>query len=45
VGVKAGVFLRDYVYTFLELLAPTLTREAVREAVDLAGAVPTVAGR
>lgn len=45
VGVKAGVFLRDYVYTFLELLAPTLTRDAVREAVDLAGAVPTVASR
>ena len=34
VGVKAGVFLRDYVYTFLEMLAPSLTRAVVTEAVQ-----------
>ena len=34
VGVKAGVFLRDYVYTFLEMLAPPLTRAVVTEAVQ-----------
>jgi len=34
VGVKQGVFLRDYVYTFLEMLAPTLTREVVLDAVQ-----------
>ena len=34
VGVKAGVFLRDYVYTFLEMLAPSLTRAVVTDAVQ-----------
>ncbi|CAP42115.1 CysB family HTH-type transcriptional regulator [Bordetella petrii] len=34
VGVKAGVFLRDYVYTFLEMMAPSLTRQVVAEAVQ-----------
>jgi LysR family cys regulon transcriptional activator len=34
VGVKSGVFLRDYVYTFLEMLAPSLTRAVVTEAVQ-----------
>ncbi|SOE48449.1 Alkanesulfonate utilization operon LysR-family regulator CbI [plant metagenome] len=34
VGIKEGVFLRDYVYTFLEMLTPTLTRKAVAEAVQ-----------
>ena len=33
VGLKAGVFLRDYVYTFLEMLAPGLEREVVTEAM------------
>lgn len=33
VGLKAGVFLRDYVYTFLEMLAPGLDREVVTEAM------------
>ncbi|MGN6580675.1 MAG: CysB family HTH-type transcriptional regulator [Bordetella sp.] len=33
VGLKAGVFLRDYVYTFLEMLAPGLDREMVTEAM------------
>jgi LysR family cys regulon transcriptional activator len=34
VGVKAGVFLRDYVYTFIEMVAPALTRSVVIEAVQ-----------
>ncbi|MDS1140972.1 CysB family HTH-type transcriptional regulator [Pusillimonas sp. SM2304] len=34
VAVKSGVFLRDYVYVLLEMLAPELTREAVQEAID-----------
>lgn len=37
VGVKAGVFLRDYVYTLLEMLAPTLTRSLVNEAMQQGG--------
>ena len=34
VGLKAGVFLRDYVYTFLEMLAPALERDVVLEAMQ-----------
>jgi LysR family cys regulon transcriptional activator len=34
VGVKSGVFLRDYVYTLIEMLAPALTREVVAAAVQ-----------
>jgi len=34
VGIKEGVFLRDYVHTFLEMLAPSLTRELVQNAVQ-----------
>jgi LysR family transcriptional regulator, cys regulon transcriptional activator len=34
VGVKAGVFLRDYVYTLLKMLALTLTRSLVNEAMQ-----------
>ncbi len=33
VGVKNGVFLRDFVYTFLELLSPALKRDVVQQAV------------
>jgi LysR family cys regulon transcriptional activator len=33
IGVKSGVFLRDYVYTFLELLAPSLTRDVIQSAI------------
>ncbi|MBV6305260.1 CysB family HTH-type transcriptional regulator [Candidimonas humi] len=36
VAVKAGVFLRDYVYVLLEMLAPNLTRDVVQEAVETA---------
>lgn len=35
VAVKSGVFLRDYIFTFLELLAPELEREAIRESVEM----------
>jgi len=34
VALKAGTFLRDYVYVFLEMLAPALTRGVVQQAVD-----------
>jgi len=34
VAVKSGVFLRDYIFTFLELLAPALEREAIRETIE-----------
>ncbi len=34
VAVKSGVFLRDYVYVLLEMLASDLTREVVQEAID-----------
>jgi LysR family cys regulon transcriptional activator len=33
VGIKEGVFLRDYVYTFIEMMAPALTRQVVANAV------------
>lgn len=36
VAVKSGVFLRDYVYVLLEMLAPELTRDAVQQAIDKA---------
>lgn len=34
VAVKSGVFLRDYIFTFLELIAPTLDKAAIRETVE-----------
>jgi LysR family cys regulon transcriptional activator len=34
VAVKSGIFLRDYVYVLLEMLAADLTREVVQEAID-----------
>jgi len=34
VAVKAGVFLRDYILTFMELLAPELDREHILAAVN-----------
>jgi LysR family cys regulon transcriptional activator len=34
VGIKSGVFLRDYVYTFIEMLTPALTRQVVNDAVQ-----------
>jgi LysR family cys regulon transcriptional activator len=34
VAVKAGSFLRDYVYVLLEMLAPALTRDVVQDALD-----------
>jgi len=36
VAVKSGVFLRDYVFVLLEMMAPHLTRDIVQEAVDKA---------
>ncbi len=34
VAIKAGVFLRDYVYVLLEMLSSELTREVVDEALE-----------
>lgn len=34
VAVKSGIFLRDYVYVLLEMLAPELTRDVVQEAIE-----------
>lgn len=34
VAVKSGVFLRDYVFVLLEMLAPELTRDIVLEAIQ-----------
>ncbi|MBP6020152.1 MAG: CysB family HTH-type transcriptional regulator [Burkholderiaceae bacterium] len=34
VAVKSGVFLRDYVFVLLEMLAPELTRQVVTEAIE-----------
>lgn len=34
VAIKSGVFLRDYVYVLLEMLASNLTREVVDAAVE-----------
>jgi LysR family cys regulon transcriptional activator len=33
VAIKRGVFLRDFVYVLMEMLAPELTRDVVSEAV------------
>src|SRR5690606_30769884 len=34
VAVKDGVFLRDYIYTFLELIAPAMDPVAIRDAIE-----------
>ncbi|MGE8590737.1 CysB family HTH-type transcriptional regulator [Alcaligenes sp. WGS1538] len=34
VAVKAGSFLRDYIFVLLEMLAPALTRDVVQNALD-----------
>ena len=34
VAVKSGVFLRDYIYTLMEMLSPALTRDVVDQAVQ-----------
>lgn len=36
VAVKSGVFLRDYVYVFLQMMAADLTRDVVQQAIDSA---------
>ena len=32
-GVKQGAYLRSFVYTFIELFSPTLTRKIVEQAM------------
>ena len=34
IAIKSGVFLRDYVYTFISMLAPELQAEKVRDLVE-----------
>ena len=34
IAIKSGVFLRDYVYTFISMLAPELDPEKIRERVE-----------
>ena len=34
VAVKQGAYLRSYVYTFIELLTPTLNRKLVEQAMS-----------
>lgn len=34
VAVKQGAYLRGYVYTFIELLAPTLTRKMIEQVMN-----------
>jgi LysR family transcriptional regulator, cys regulon transcriptional activator len=34
VAVKQGAYLRSYIYTFIELLAPSLTRKMVEQAMS-----------
>lgn len=34
VAIKSGIFLRDYVYVFLQMLSENLTRDVVQEAID-----------
>jgi len=43
VAIKSGVFLRDYVYVLLEMLAPELTRDVVQGALERAPVVRAVA--
>ncbi|MER1966208.1 CysB family HTH-type transcriptional regulator [Castellaniella sp. GW247-6E4] len=43
VAIKRGVFLRDYVYVLLEMLAADLTREVVDKAVERSGEPPRAA--
>jgi len=33
-GIKQGVYLRSFVYTFIELFSPTLTRKIVEQAMS-----------
>jgi LysR family cys regulon transcriptional activator len=32
--MKQGAYLRSYVYTFIELLAPTLTRKLIEQVMS-----------
>jgi LysR family cys regulon transcriptional activator len=34
VAVKQGAYLRSYIYTFIELLAPALNRKMVESAMS-----------
>ena len=34
VAIKQGAYLRSYVYTFIELLAPTLNRKLIDQVMD-----------
>jgi len=34
VAVKQGAYLRSYIYTFIELLAPALNRKLIEQAMS-----------
>jgi LysR family cys regulon transcriptional activator len=34
IGVKQGAYLRSFVYTFIELFSPTLTKKIVEQAMN-----------
>ena len=34
IALKQGAYLRSYVYTFIELLAPTLNRKLIDQALQ-----------
>ena len=34
VAVKQGAYLRSYIYTFIELLTPTLNRKLIEQAMS-----------
>ncbi|MGN6702780.1 MAG: transcriptional regulator, partial [Burkholderiaceae bacterium] len=34
VALKQGAYLRSYVYTFIELLAPTLNRKLIDQVIS-----------
>jgi LysR family cys regulon transcriptional activator len=33
-GVKQGAYLRSFIYTFIELFSPTLTKKIVEQAMS-----------
>ena len=34
IAIKSGVFLRDYVYTFIAMLTPELSEQAIRDLIE-----------
>jgi LysR family cys regulon transcriptional activator len=34
IGIKQGAYLRSFIFTFIELFSPTLTRKIVEQAMS-----------